>query len=489
MRKPERLKRIIGIGLTAARTRDPRERQYEVFDQLLSMGGLYVKFVQLLLLKAGNDRQNIDVDHSLLLKKTYDSTPYDDLVVADVLRQELGDNINYIAEVSLLPVAAGSFGQVYKAKLTNGQIVAIKVLRPSVLADINFDMRLLKLAARFLNSRQGDDIDLRQVFDKFESVTRRELDYRREADYANHLHEKYANHPNIVIPMTYRHLSTRHIITQDFIEGLPLTDVFVQKDMGVEPKAYVARTLGSDLTRQMIAVGQTMLESMLMDGTAHGDPHPGNIMLLPGDKVALLDFGICAQAPRDKQAFFNLVKQYQKIYDDNFDLEGYTWAMLNLFVSDLTTAIRSIDMYNHGKFSDQVFVAVNDAIASIYNSSTQDMEQLLSSRNFVRIFNSVINEGNRFGLKINVEQPEFLRATLLFISVTSSLGLKREVLAPVYTNVVNNLSGVAFPQLSRHTTPDKAATVVAEWLEKIASKDIYLYQLLSSKINSGGLHV
>lgn len=489
MVKLKRLKMIADLGIVAAGAKNSTERRYELFEKLISMGGLYVKFAQLLLLKAGGDRPDSTYQYRTLLKKAYDTAPYEPIDIHDVLQRELGISSNLLSEVSQAPVAAGSFGQVYRGKLHDGRAVAIKVLRPSVQSDLNFDMRTLKFVSRIISRRLGDDVDIRQVFDKFESVTRQEVNYEMEAGYALEMHQRYLNHPAIVIPMTYSQLSSKRIITQDYIEGLPLTDVFVQKEAGINPEAYVYQTTGSDLNNQMITVGQNMLESMLLQGTAHGDPHPGNIKLLPGDKIALLDFGICAQAPRDKQAFFALVKEYKKIYDDQFDIQSYTWAIVNLFVSDLMSAIRTLDIYNHGQFSKQVFDAVNDAIASIYASSGQDIGQLLNSRNFVRIFGSVINQGNRFGLKIEVEQPEFLRATTMFISVVEALGLKKSVLAVVYTNVVDNLDGTDFPQNFSYTSPEIAMTTIAEWLEKIASKDIYLYMLLSKKINSGGLRV
>jgi predicted unusual protein kinase regulating ubiquinone biosynthesis (AarF/ABC1/UbiB family) len=490
MKKLTKLRQVAELIVIAIRSRnnDP-QKQYELFEKLLSMGGLYVKFVQLLLLKMSGDRKNLAVEYNFLLRKTYDSTPFEPINIISLLKNELGDNYQQIQEVNTQPVAAGSFGQVYKAKLNNGETVAIKVLRPSVVENIHFDMKMLGIIAKLANVGYSGAYDVKQIFSKFKHVTLKELDYPQEAFYADSVYQRYKDHHSVVIPKTYLDLSSEHLVTQKYIEGISLVEVLAQKELGIDPEEYTENKLGSSLRYQMIAVGQTMLESMLLEGSAHGDPHPGNIKLLPNNKVALLDFGICAQAPSDKQAFFALIKQYQKIFTGNFDIQGYTWAIIDLFVKDLTGAVRSLDMYNHGKISQQFFDAIADAAGSFYKSSMQDIDQLLRSDKFAKIFNSVINENNRFGFNIEIEQPEFMRATLMYIALVNSLGIKHEVLSVVYTNVVNELSETEFASNQVRTNPDEAVAIIAAWLENVASKDIYLYQMLSSKISTRALNV
>jgi len=146
-------------------------------------------------------------------------------------------------------------------------------------------------------------------------------------------------------------------------------------------------------------------------------------------------------------------------------------------------------MYSNGRVSKQLFIAISDAASSIYNGSSRDIEQLMDNNKLMKVFNGVINENNRFGFNIEIEQPEFMRATLMYISLVESLEIKNEVLLSVYTNVVNDLSTAKLHEDRGYTDPENAVSIIAEWLEKVAAKDIYLYQMLSSKISSRVLNV
>lgn len=490
MKRFIRLKRVVLVLLRARVSRRPASQtQYDLFESFLELGGVYIKFVQILLIRMNEDRSNLSREYTFLLKKTYDQAPFEYIDITKVLHAELGQNARHIQSVTPHPVAAGSFGQLYQGRLASGETVAIKVLRPSVVATINFDLAILKFVVRLIPRSKRSAIDLKDMFAKFEETTLGELNYQVEASYASELYERYIQNAKLVIPKTFAALSSRHIITQEFITGLPLTDVVSAKDAGIDPSQYVQQHIGSSLQAQMITAGQAMLESFLIHGSGHGDPHPGNIMLLPDNKIAFLDFGIAALAPKDKQAFFAVVKEYEKIYSGNFNVRTYTYALFDLAVQDLANAIRSLDVYTNNDLKDRIWQAIAGSTEQTYQASTFDVDQLLYNQKFLKIFNTIINEDNRFGLNIKIEEPAFFRATLMYISLVQSLGIKQEVLQSVYTNVVTLYENHDFEPAPRFINPLQAVTVIAEWLDRMASNDIYLYQQMTRKINLKELHV
>lgn len=448
-----------------------------VMGQMISLGGVYIKFIQLVALKypkliSSNDRAHL----------IYDKVNNEKISVNKLVLGELGNKAREIYHLESEPFAAGSFAQVYRAYLVNGDRVVLKVLRPSIVKNINSDLRFLKYISKLLAKFNKTAYDLENIFKEFARITKSELNYTREAKYAEEFYEKYKTHRYLVIPKTYKELCSKHIIIQEYIDGISATEVLTS---GVDPVEYVRHKTGSDLSKQLIIFGEETLVAMLEGECAHGDPHPGNIFFLRDNKIALIDFGIKTRSPSDKKAFFDLIKEYQKIYNGSFDFENYTMALMGLFVSDLRSAIYALDRYNDGLVSDNILGAIRSAALSIYKGSMQDVALLLEKSKYSTIFNSVINEDNRFGFSIKLEEPEFIRATHMYISLTESFGLKREVFSEVYTNVVKRFENKELQTNQKRLSPEIATQYIADWLDDVATKDVFLFNMLASRIKIG----
>src|SRR5262249_31655109 len=155
----------------------------------------------------------------------------------------------------------------------------------------------------FVNrSYQNMDIKLDAAIREFRAATLRETDYVTEAHFARDLFESYKDHPTLVIPETYLELCTNHIIVQEYVGGMSVVDLVRIQGEGGSPRAHVAEQLGSDLTKQLTMLGVEFLVSAFNLPRMQGDPHPGNIRLLPDNKVGIIDFGISAAAPEHKAA-------------------------------------------------------------------------------------------------------------------------------------------------------------------------------------------
>jgi predicted unusual protein kinase regulating ubiquinone biosynthesis (AarF/ABC1/UbiB family) len=112
-----------------------------------------------------------------------------------------------------------------------------------------------------------------------------ELDFEHEAGNAETMRRNFAADPNLIIPEVYREFTTRRVLTMELVEGIKVTDVEALERAGID-KHVVAQKLIENFCDQI-----------LRDGFFHADPHPGNILIQPGPKIVLLDFGLAKDFP------------------------------------------------------------------------------------------------------------------------------------------------------------------------------------------------
>ena len=100
--------------------------------------------------------------------------------------------------------------------------------------------------------------------------------------------------------------------------------------------------LGSDLTQQLKTLGFEYVRGIFMLPRVQGDPHPGNVKLLSDNRIALIDFGISAKSPRERAAFYGVLRQYEQLLRGNVDIPMLLGQFLRFFVSDLYKAMKKI---------------------------------------------------------------------------------------------------------------------------------------------------
>ncbi|CAM9145939.1 unnamed protein product [Ascophyllum nodosum] len=220
------------------------------------------------------------------LQKLQDRVPaFSNKEAFAVVEEELGVPFEDVYElVEPEPIAAASIGQVYKARLrVNGNLVAIKVQRPRCEATISLDLYVLRFYAGFFTKALKAlkrDVDLTQIIDDFGELIYREIDYRAEMVNCQRFAELYANIPDVFVPNVYAELTSRSVMTMEWVEGARLTDRRALDAYGLEP---------SKLVDTMV---QCSLRQMLENGFFHADPHAGNLLALPNGKLCYLDFGM-----------------------------------------------------------------------------------------------------------------------------------------------------------------------------------------------------
>jgi ubiquinone biosynthesis protein len=243
------------------------------------LGPTFVKFGQLL-----STRSDIIPEGVLFeLQKLQDTAAPISLEVAQtIIERELGTPVEKLfAGFDPVWLGSASIGQVYKARLHSGEPVAIKVQRPEAPGRVSADLALMRDLAALLDARFGERIfiDVKELVAEFEGVILRELDYEAEARNARRFAANFAG-TSVKIPEIYTELSTKRVITMEFIEGTRFYDI---RSLLLAPaeRRRVA-TLGAEAIFKMA----------FEDGFFHGDPHPGNLILTPEGQLALLDFGM-----------------------------------------------------------------------------------------------------------------------------------------------------------------------------------------------------
>ena len=279
-----------GFGFVFDVRRDRREKRgaekllapnfgVRLRSTLEDLGPTFVKFGQLLSTRADIIPEGVLSE----LQKLQDTVAPIPLQVAQaVIEQELASSVGKLfVEFDPVPLGSASIGQVYKARLYSGEDVAVKVQRPEAPGRVEADLALMKDFATLLDARFADRIfiDVRELVAEFEGVIRRELDYGAEAQNGRRFAINFAGTP-VKIPKMYTELSTKRVLTMEFIEG--------SRFYNLQPLL-----LAPAERRRVATMGAEAIFKMAFeDGFFHGDPHPANLVLTPEGELALFDFGM-----------------------------------------------------------------------------------------------------------------------------------------------------------------------------------------------------
>jgi predicted unusual protein kinase regulating ubiquinone biosynthesis (AarF/ABC1/UbiB family) len=200
-----------------------------------------------------------------------------------VIEEELDDPVAEVFdEFDEEPIAAASIGQVYRARLTDGRQVAVKVQYPGVAAAVRADMQNLGLILR-LAKRIAPGMDPKAIGEEIRSRIQEELDYELEAQNQRSLARIFRGHPFIVIPDVITSLSRERIMVSEYVHGTGF------EELKTYPQEERDR-IGEMLFRFYFGC-------LYRHGQFSGDPHPGNSMLLEDGKLAFFDFGLFKRMP------------------------------------------------------------------------------------------------------------------------------------------------------------------------------------------------
>jgi ubiquinone biosynthesis protein len=230
------------------------------------------------------------------LQDTVPPAPWE--AVHALITDELGKEPEQLfAEIDPTPIAAASLAQVHPATLRNGSPVVVKVQRPNILTTIESDLDILNDLANIAQRTPfGKIYNPVEVATDFAFTLRNELDYRREGRNADRFRRNFANETHLYIPHVYWEYTTQRVLVLERIRGIKIDD-FAALDAA-----------GYDRKRVALHSARIIIKEVLEDGFFHADPHPGNFVVMPGEVIGAMDFGMVGHLrERDR---LNLIRLY-----------------------------------------------------------------------------------------------------------------------------------------------------------------------------------
>jgi ubiquinone biosynthesis protein len=247
---------------------------------LQELGTTFIKLGQLLSTrpdivgeKIANELANLQDDNPAI---TYEQ-------VKAIVERELNGNIDELFEdFHHEHLATASIGQVHEAKLITGERVAVKIQKEGITDKIDLDLRIMKYVANRADKFNSDlrKINLPGIMEEFDRSIHKEIDYNNEFMNMQRIEMNFVDNPAIHIPATYPKYCSSKVLTMEFIEGTKLNDVYA--------------STGDEFDKKLLAknVLDSYLQQLFIDGFFHGDPHPGNVMILEDNVVCYLDLGM-----------------------------------------------------------------------------------------------------------------------------------------------------------------------------------------------------
>ncbi len=204
----------------------------------------------------------------------------------ETVERDLGREIDSVfASIDPHALAAASLAQVHRAVLRDGSPVVVKIQYPEIRRLIPLDLRMLRRVAALVQALQRR-IDIRSLVAEVTRFIELELDFAREARSTERLRAILDGHPDVRVPAVRADFSGDRVIVLEYLEGIQVTRIAELEAAG-HKLADVARKIGG------------LYGAMIFElGFFHGDPHPGNLLVLPDGRIGLLDFGLCKELPK-----------------------------------------------------------------------------------------------------------------------------------------------------------------------------------------------
>jgi ubiquinone biosynthesis protein len=285
-------------------------------NALQDLGPSFIKFGQALATRPDIIGPEIAFD---LMRLQDDVPPFPVEDAVRIIEDDLGGTLNELfSEFDETPIAAASIAQVHTAKTTQGQKIAVKVLRPGIAKAFSRDLEAFQWLAKIIESFSSEARRLRPstVIETIADVIALEMDLRIEAAAAAELKQNIKGNPHYDVPEVDWNLTSRRVLTTHWVDGIPFKKLDDIKKAGLDPEKLAENLV------------QSFLSQALNDGYFHADLHQGNLFACKDNKVTAIDFGIMGRIDlKTRRALADILygfanQDYDRIAKAHFDM-GY----------------------------------------------------------------------------------------------------------------------------------------------------------------------
>ena len=361
---------------------------------LQELGTTFIKLGQLLSTRpdivgenVANELANLQDDNPAI---TYEQ-------VKAIVERELNGNIDELFEdFHHEHLATASIGQVHEAKLITGERVAVKIQKEGITDKIDLDLKIMKYVANRADKFNSDlrKINLPGIMEEFDRSIHKEIDYNNEFMNMQRMEMNFVDNPHIHIPSTYPQYCTSKVLTMEFIEGTKLNDVYA--------------STGDEFDKKLLAenVIDSYLQQLFIDGFFHGDPHPGNILILEDNVLCYLDEGMMGS------------------FDDEFkrNLSEAILLLVDQDVDGLINQLMYMDILDYDVDTRTLKRELNDLFGRYFG---------VSLNRFDGILNELLGLMQDYGVILPNELVTMARGLTLIESVAHNLDPEIDVLASV----------------------------------------------------------
>nr|KAI8740786.1 aarF domain-containing protein kinase 1 [Biomphalaria glabrata] len=282
-------------------------------------GGVFIKVGQHL----GSLDYLLPEEYVQTMKVLHNQAPQSDLtLLKQVIEEDLGRKVEDIfVDFDPIPLGAASLAQVHKAKLANGQVVAVKIQHPKVKARSYVDIKTMEFLVHALGW-VFPDFNYIWLAEETKKNLPVELDFLNEGMNCERIGKILSPFKFLKVPAIYWNLSSDRVLTMEFCEGGKVDNVQYMKEHNISVNQITER------------LGQLYSQMIFVEGYVHCDPHPGNVLVHPtesGPQIILLDHGLYQTLTDDFRMHYS--KMWLAMI--NADVEGMKTHATALNVGDL----------------------------------------------------------------------------------------------------------------------------------------------------------